>query len=100
MDFNLSPEQQLIKQTVSRIAQDVLAPKAAEIDANLSFPREGLAALSDAGLMGILLPQAFGGGSADTLSFVLATEETAKGCANTALIYVTHMAAALGLLMA
>ncbi|MFQ5712203.1 MAG: acyl-CoA dehydrogenase family protein, partial [Candidatus Geothermarchaeales archaeon] len=59
----------------------------------------GIRSLADVGLLGILIPRALGGGGADTLSFVLATEAIAKSCASTALIFVTHVSAGLGVLI-
>ena len=99
MDFNLNPEQQMIQNTVRDIAQKVIAPRAAEIDRLLSFPKEGLKQLAEAGMMGMTLPPAFGGGGADHLSFVLAAEEIARACASTALIFITHVAASFSILV-
>lgn len=100
MDLSLKPEQKLIQETAGRIAAEVLAPRAAELDSSNGFPTENLKKLAETGLMGLVLPPALGGGGADTLSFVLATEELAKACASTALIYVTHLAASFGILIA
>lgn len=99
MDFNLNPEQQMIQNTVRDIAQKVIAPRAAEVDKLLSFPKEGLKQLAEAGMMGMTLPPVFGGGGVDTLSFVLAAEEIARACASTALIFVTHVVASFGILV-
>lgn len=98
MDLSLSPEQKLIQQTAGQLAMDVLAPRAAELDSTCGFPTENLQKMAEAGLLGMLIPPAFGGGGGDTLSFVLATEELAKGCASTALAYVSHIATALVIL--
>ncbi len=94
MDFKLTPEQALIRQTAMDIAQRELAPRAAQLDASRGFPREGLMKLAGAGLLGMAIPTPFGGGGADTLSQVLVTEAVARGCANTALVLLTHSALA------
>lgn len=99
MDFNLNAEQQMIQNTARDIAQKVIAPKAAEVDKLYSFPRENLEQLAEVGMMGMTLPPAFGGGGADTLSFVVTTEEIARACASTALIFVTHVTASFGILV-
>ncbi|TAK30060.1 MAG: acyl-CoA dehydrogenase [Chloroflexota bacterium] len=99
MDLSLTSEQKMILQTASRLATEVLAPRAAELDASCGFPREGLQRLAEAGLMGILIPPALGGGGGDTLSFVLATEELAKACGSTALSYVTQIASEFTILV-
>lgn len=99
MDLSLTPEQKLIQQTANRLATEVLAVRAAELDSTCGFPTENLRKLAEAGLLGMLIPPAFGGGGGDALSFVLATEELAKACASTALVYVTHIATAFGILI-
>lgn len=93
MDFNLTSEQKLIQQTANEIAQKELAPRAAEIDRTYTFPWDGLRKLAAAGILGMTVPLNYGGGGADTLSFVLATEEIARACASTALIIVSHATA-------
>lgn len=98
MDFDLTAEQKLIQETVGNIAEQELAPKAAELDKTLAFPWEGLKKLAEAGMMGMVVPPTFGGGGADTLSFVLATEAIAKACPSTALVFVTHSVGTLGIL--
>ena len=99
MDLSLTSEQKMIQQTASRLAAEVLAPRAAELDASCGFPRQGLQKLAEAGLMGLLIPPALGGGGGDALSFVLATEELAKACGSTALCYVTQIASAFTILV-
>ncbi len=99
MDLSLTPEQKLTQQTAARLADEVLTPRAADLDSNCGFPDEALAKLAETGLMGLLVPPALGGGGGDTLSFVLVTEELARACASTALVYVTHIGANLILLV-
>jgi alkylation response protein AidB-like acyl-CoA dehydrogenase len=91
MDLNLSTEQLQIQNLAREVAQKELAPKAAEIDRSSAFPSDGLRKLAEAGLMGMGIPQDFGGSKSDTLSYVLATEEIAKACASTAEILGTHV---------
>ncbi|MBI2863861.1 MAG: acyl-CoA dehydrogenase family protein [Chloroflexi bacterium] len=100
MDLSLSAEQKLIQETAGRIAAEVLAPRAAELDNTYSFPTENLKKLAEAGMLGMLIPPPFGRGGASTLSFTLATEELAKACGSTALSFVTHVSAAQGILIA
>jgi len=100
MNFSLTETQGLTKQVAKDIAQKELAPKAAELDRAYLFPWDGIKKLGAAGLMGMVVPPEFGGAGADTLSFMLATEEIAKACASTALITVSHAAACKGILVA
>jgi alkylation response protein AidB-like acyl-CoA dehydrogenase len=90
-------EKKQVLDLAREISRDKLAPQAAEIDQNLGFPADGLHHLGQAGLMGLIVPPAFGGAGADTATFVGVTEEIARSCANTALVYVTHLAACLGI---
>ena len=78
MDFDLSSEQVLIRDTVREFARAEVAPVAGELDRTKSFPYEIVARLGELGLMGIPFPQEYGGGGADTLSYVLAVEELAR----------------------
>ncbi len=88
--MNFSNEQKMIQETARKIAQQELAPRAAEVDKNMAFPTESLKQLAQADLMGMTVPEALGGGGADPLSFVLAVEAIAQGCASTALLFLTH----------
>jgi len=91
MDFNLTTEQLQIQNLARDVAQKELAPKAAEIDRTQAFPSDGLRKLAEVGLMGMGIPRDFGGSKSDTLSFVLAIEELAKGCASTADIFACQL---------
>ncbi len=78
MDFNLTDEQKLLRETVRDFALQEVKPVAEELDRTKSFPYEIVAKLGGLGLMGIPFPQEYGGGGADTLSYVLAVEELAR----------------------
>ncbi len=78
MNFELSDEQKLLRDTVRDFARAEVAPVAEELDRTKSFPYEIVAKLGGLGLMGIPFPQEYGGGGADTLSYVLAVEELAR----------------------
>jgi alkylation response protein AidB-like acyl-CoA dehydrogenase len=78
MDFDLSDEQRLLRDTVREFARAEVAPVAEELDREKRFPYEIVAKMGSLGLMGIPFPQEYGGGGADTLSYVLAVEELAR----------------------
>jgi short-chain 2-methylacyl-CoA dehydrogenase len=78
VDFELSDEQSLLRDTVRDFARGEVAPVAEELDRTKSFPYEIVAQMGKLGLMGIPFPQEYGGGGADTLSYVLAVEELAR----------------------
>ncbi len=77
----------------SRIAREVAAVNAADVDANARFPEESLAALGAAGLMGLCIPKAQGGLEAPPRVFAAVVEELAQACASTAMVYVMHVSA-------
>jgi butyryl-CoA dehydrogenase len=90
MDWNLTEDQKLVKETVGKIAQKELAPRAAEVDNTGSFIWDGLKKLRESDVLGAIIPSEYDGIGMDTLSFVLAIEEIAKACASTALAVVSH----------
>jgi alkylation response protein AidB-like acyl-CoA dehydrogenase len=77
-----------------RIARDVAAPNAAEVDAAARFPKEAMAELGREGLLGLNLDPAFGGLGQGPRAFAAVTEELAMSCGSTAMIYVMHITAA------
>ncbi len=78
MDFDLTDEQRLLRDTVRDFARSEVAPVAEELDRTKAFPYEIVAKLGELGLMGIPFPSEYGGGGADTLSYALAIEELAR----------------------
>ena len=78
MDFELTDEQRLLRDTVRDFARNEVAPVAEELDRTKSFPYELVAKMGELGLMGIPFPEEYGGGGADTLTYALAVEELAR----------------------
>jgi alkylation response protein AidB-like acyl-CoA dehydrogenase len=79
--------------TASKIAADVLAPNAAEVDLQARFPKAGMEALAAAGLYGLCLPREAGGKGEGMRAFAGVVEELAGACGSTAMIYVMHVSA-------
>ena len=75
----LTPEQEMIRDTLRHFARERLAPNAAEWERTRTFPREALAELAELGVMGMVVPERWGGAGLDYLSMVLAIEEIAAG---------------------
>lgn len=90
MDFELTEDQKMLKETVARFVDQKVAPMAAEIDEAERFPEEHFRAMAEMGLFGITIPEAYGGSGADFLSCVLVMEELARGCVSTANTYGAH----------
>jgi short-chain 2-methylacyl-CoA dehydrogenase len=78
MDFDLSDEQRLLRDTVRDFARAEVAPVAEELDREKRFPYEIVAKLGELGLMGIPFPEEYGGGGSDTLGYAIAIEELAR----------------------
>ena len=90
MDFDLSPDHELIRRTVREFAVGEVAPVAEELDRTKSFPYEIVAKLGKLGLMGIPFPQEYGGGGGDTLAYVLAVEELTRVDSSVAITLCAH----------
>jgi butyryl-CoA dehydrogenase len=84
VDLELTPEQALLRDTARDLASKEIAPRAAAIDKEHRFPRELIARLGELGLMGVAVPEEWGGAGMDTVSYVVALEEIARACASTA----------------
>jgi alkylation response protein AidB-like acyl-CoA dehydrogenase len=77
--LSLTPEHEMIRQTARDFAEREIAPVAAHFDESGEFPRETVRKMGGLGLMGIEVPEEYGGAGLDTLSYVLALEEISKG---------------------
>ena len=83
MEFALTPEQKLIKQTAREFADEKLAPLAAEYDRSEEFTAPQAKMLAEMGFLGMMVPEEYGGSGLDTISYVLAMEEVSRACAST-----------------
>jgi len=90
MDFELTDEQQLIREAVREFAETEIAPIAAELDRDHRFPAELIPKLSGLNLMGMPYPEKAGGAGADYVSYVIAIEEISRACASTGIIVSAH----------
>src|SRR5271167_3805688 len=90
MDFDLSPEHELIRRTVREFAEGEVAPVAEELDRTKSFPYEIVAKLGALNLMGIPFPEEYGGGGGDTLAYALAVEELTRVDSSVAITLCAH----------
>jgi alkylation response protein AidB-like acyl-CoA dehydrogenase len=90
MNFDLSPEHELIRDTVREFARERVAPLAEELDREQRFPYELLAGAAELGLMGIPIPEEYGGAGADTLSYTIAVEELTRVDSSFAITVAAH----------
>lgn len=87
MNFELSKEQQMIKKMVKEFADEVIQPRAIEIDTEAKFPVDIFKQMGELGLLGIPFPEEYGGSGGDTISYALAVEEIGRVCGSTGLSY-------------
>jgi alkylation response protein AidB-like acyl-CoA dehydrogenase len=78
MSFDLAPEYLELQATVRKLAQEKIAPRARQIDTDATYPDDVFDVFRDAGLLGLVVPEEYGGGGAGILGLTLAIEEVAK----------------------
>ncbi len=96
MDFTLSPEQDAVRKAVKEWVDDVVAPRALQNDREERFPQEALDGLRQTGFIGLTIPEQYGGGGGDPLSYVLFIEELGRGDANVRSIVSVHLGLVAG----
>jgi len=90
LNFDLTQEQQLVRDTVRDFAVSRIEPIAAELDREHRFPYELIAELAELGLMGMTVPEEYGGAGTDTLSYALAVEELTRIDSSVAITVAAH----------
>ena len=86
MNFDLTEEHREIRDAVREFAEKEIAPGVAEREREERFPREVLGGLAKMGILGMMIPEEYGGAGADALSLILSLEELSRVCASTAVI--------------
>ncbi len=86
MNFSLTEEQKLLQETVREFAEKELKEKAAEIDESREFPHDTLKKMAPLGLLGMIVPEEYGGVGMDFVSLAIAIEEISRACASTGVI--------------
>ena len=90
MNFELTDEQELIRRTVRDFAVSRVAPVAEELDREARFPYELVAELAELGLMGLPIPEEYGGAGGDTVSYAIAIEELTRIDSSVAITVAAH----------
>ena len=90
MDFDLSEEHELLRATVREFAERRIAPVAEELDRDHRFPYDLIAGLAELGLLGIPIPEEYGGSGADALSYTIAIEELTRVDSSVAITVAAH----------
>jgi len=86
MHIQLSDEHKLLQESVRRFADEVVAPRAAEIDQSGEFPRDFFDQAGELGLAGVSVPEEWGGAGMDTVAYCLVIEEISRSCATSGVI--------------
>lgn len=86
MTFDLTDEQRMIQETARAFARKEILPVAAELDESGRYPEELVRRMAELGLMGISIPEEYGGAGMDTVSYAIAMEEISRACASTGVI--------------
>lgn len=90
MDFSLSKKHLLSQALYRSFAENEVKPLAQDIDEKEDFPRETVGKMARCGMMGIPVPEEYGGQGCDTLSYIMCVEELAKVCGTTSVILSAH----------
>jgi butyryl-CoA dehydrogenase len=90
MNFDLTNDQKMLQDQVRKFAQTVLAPLAPEIDKSGEFPWPNLKKMAQLGLLGIIVPEQYGGSGFDFVSLAIAIEEISHVCASTGVIVAVN----------
>lgn len=90
MNFDLTDDQKLIKDMVHDFAEKELKEKAVEIDKTQEFPWDTLKKMAELGLLGIIVPEEYGGAGMDFISLAIAVEEISRACASTGVIVAVN----------
>ena len=90
MNFDLTPEHELVRSTVREFAEERVGPLASELDGESRFPYELVAELAELGLMGMPIPEEYGGGGTDTVAYAIAIEELTRVDSSVAVTVAAH----------
>jgi len=92
----LREEHHQVRDMVRRFAEDVVAPRARDLDETETFPHEAVKQMAELGLLGLPYPEKYGGAGMDMLSYAIAVEEVARVCASTAITLAAHVSLGCG----
>jgi alkylation response protein AidB-like acyl-CoA dehydrogenase len=98
--YSLTEEHQLLRQAVRQLAEDKIAPRAAEIDESGEYPWDVHEALKKADLLAIHVPEEYGGAGADRIAHSIVVEEVARVCASSSLIVAGNKLGTMGIILA
>src|SRR5918911_2322932 len=100
MDFGFSEEQLAIRDTIRELVEDKVAPRAAEIDERMEYPKDIERLFAENGILGIPFPERYGGISGSSVTICMGVEEIAKACTTSSLILAVQALGSYPILLA
>ncbi|UCC76094.1 MAG: acyl-CoA dehydrogenase family protein, partial [Anaerolineales bacterium] len=98
MDWALTEEQQMMQRMVRDFAENEIRPVAQEMDASGEFPWEIIRKMGSLGLMGLPIPEEYGGSEADTITYAIAVEEISRVSGSLGITLASHVSLGLDLI--
>src|SRR5881397_989014 len=92
----LKDEHLQVRDMARRFADEVVAPRAHDLDEREEFPTEIVKQMGELGFMGLPFPEQYGGAGLDTLAYAIAVEEIARACGSTAITLAAHVSLGCG----
>jgi alkylation response protein AidB-like acyl-CoA dehydrogenase len=96
MDLLLKEEHHQVRETARKFADEVVAPRARDLDEREEFPTDIVRQMAELGFMGLPYPEKYGGAGLDMLAYVIAVEEIARACGSTAITLAAHVSLGCG----
>jgi butyryl-CoA dehydrogenase len=96
MDLHLKEEHLQVREIARKFADEVVAPRARDLDEKEEFPTDIVRQMADLGFLGLPYPEKYGGAGLDNLAYVIAVEEIARACGSTAITLAAHVSLGCG----
>jgi alkylation response protein AidB-like acyl-CoA dehydrogenase len=96
MEMILKEEHFQVRETARKFADEVVAPRARDLDEREVFPTETVKQMAELGFMGLPFPEKYGGAGLDTLAYIIAVEEISRACASTGITLAAHVSLGCG----
>ena len=96
MELFLKEEHRQVREMARKFADEVVAPRARELDEKEEFPLDIVKQMGELGFLGLPFPEKYGGAGLDTLAYVIAVEEIARACGSTAITLAAHVSLGCG----